>query len=62
MQTISNDPPPTGTRCDICGRQLTPPWVNSGPYRMHLSCRDAINDDLESKVVKEKRPKSAKDD
>ena len=34
----------------------------SGPYRMHLSCRDAINNDLESKVVKEKRPKSAKDD
>ena len=62
MQTISNDPPPTGTRCDICGRPLAPPWVNSGPYRMHLSCRDAINDDLESKVVKEKRPKSAKDD
>ena len=27
MQTISNDPPPTGTRCDICGRQLIPPWV-----------------------------------
>ena len=51
MQTVSNDPPPTGTRCDICGRQLTPPWVKSGPYRMHLSCRDAINDDLERKVV-----------
>ncbi len=62
MQTISNDPPPTGTRCDICGRQLTTPWVKSGPYRMHLSCRDAINDDLERKVVEQKNPKSANDD
>ena len=62
MQTISNDPPPTGTRCDICGRQLIPPWVNSGPYRMHLSCRDAINDDLERKVVQQNNPKSAKED
>ena len=55
MQTISNDPPPTGTRCDICGRQMTTPWVKSGPYRMHLSCRDAINDDLERKVVESSR-------
>jgi hypothetical protein len=62
MQTISNDPPPTGTRCDICGRQLSPPWVKSGPYRMHLSCRDAINDDLERKVVDQNNPKSANDD
>ena len=60
MQTISNDPPPIGHRCGICGRPLTPPWVKSGPYRMHLSCRDTINDDLESKVVKN-NPKSAND-
>jgi hypothetical protein len=62
MQTIRNDPPPTGTRCDICGRQLTPPWVKSGPYRMHLSCRDAINADLERKFVEQNNPKSAKED
>ena len=62
MQTISNDPPPTGTRCDICGRQMTTQWVKSGPYRMHLSCRDAINDDLKRKVVEQKNPKSANDD
>jgi hypothetical protein len=29
---------------------------------MHLSCRDAINDDLERKVVEQNNPKSANDD
>jgi hypothetical protein len=29
---------------------------------MHPSCRDAINDDLERKVVDQKNPKSANDD
>jgi len=29
---------------------------------MHLSCRDAINDDLERKVAQQNRPKSANDD
>ena len=34
MQTVSNDPPPTGTRCDICGRQLT----RHGSSLDHTAC------------------------
>jgi hypothetical protein len=29
---------------------------------MHLSCRDAINDDLERRVMDQNNPKSADDD